>query len=89
MGGNHFLHFWQGTEKKKKKISVFGKGTGNTRNHYSSLGRERKIQKNRSRSLGRERENPQFIPVKWDGKGKFQRALKVYIILQTVAFFFK
>ena len=47
--------FWD----RKTKINkfVFGTGAGNTRNH--------------SRSLERDRKNPNFIPVKRDGNGKF------------------
>ena len=72
MSGNHFLHFGTGTGKTKLKISVFGTGTENARNN--------------SRSSGRERENPNFIPVKLDGNGKFESALKPYFSLKTKLF---
>ena len=75
MSGNNFFAFWDGNGKTKKAFPVFGTGTGYKRNH--------------SHSSGRERDNQNFIPVKRDGNGKFESALKAYFCLQKCSYLHK
>ena len=70
---------------EQESLFHFRTGTGKQKSFHGVWDWNRKY-KNHSRSLRRERENPNFIPGKRTGNGKFKSVLKLFFLKSLVIF---